>query len=632
MAIRLSVPGRSCSIALALALFVPGCAHARSSSRRPARTITPGAPIARAAFDSQIVTGTGPTVTLRGLASLDVASDVASSYAPSSSPPRRPPAPAANALDPPASNDAVVATRATTARTLRDRFADTINVKDFGAVGDGVANDTPAIAAAVALAKSYPGGADVYLPAGTYAVTTIDLTSATPQWYRQVRLVGAGRFATRIIAFVAGRILVDMVGRNHSSIAHLQIDSSRHTSHAGLLLARSTTSFNCNNNTFEDVWVTGSYSKSAVISIACESTRWIASRFENTNVSAQHTTFYTSWRDDINISSAHGGTIAPGPNTDNSMIAVEFYAPFSDAHPLVFAGAASYRMFGCSLIAGKASGVHLATYRIDQDGPLARVFNGPIDWFGCHFEVYGQNNAAHWIDAGGGTSYLVGLHSYGGYYNEYNALAGAGAILDFDRTDPDERPVLQGLMWTPFEIAPGPGGVHFAYVYGVSASSIAFRANANDGVFIALGFIADSAVTAHSVAAHTVANGRIETFGAAPPTVGTWSVGAIRHNTHLGPGKPLGWACTNSGTLGRLNRGATRGSCARGSNVLLVNSSNELVPGQVIAVAGLAGFRIVAGISGTAVYLGSRCDISVHEAVVEFVSAKFIPLPTLGSH
>jgi hypothetical protein len=63
-------------------------------------------------------------------------------------------------------SSSVTATGSTTARTLANRFADVVNVKDFGAVGDGVADDTAAIQAAVAAS----GGKTIFFPTGTYIV------------------------------------------------------------------------------------------------------------------------------------------------------------------------------------------------------------------------------------------------------------------------------------------------------------------------------------------------------------------------------------------------------------------------------------------------------------------------------
>lgn len=50
-------------------------------------------------------------------------------------------------------------------RMLKDRFADVVNVKDFGAKGDGVTDDTEAIQAAVTSNKS------IFFPAGRYRCT-----------------------------------------------------------------------------------------------------------------------------------------------------------------------------------------------------------------------------------------------------------------------------------------------------------------------------------------------------------------------------------------------------------------------------------------------------------------------------
>jgi hypothetical protein len=57
------------------------------------------------------------------------------------------------------------------ARSAQAKMRDTVSVKDFGAVGDGVADDAAAIQAAIDFVKTQTGGI-VFFPAGRYRITT----------------------------------------------------------------------------------------------------------------------------------------------------------------------------------------------------------------------------------------------------------------------------------------------------------------------------------------------------------------------------------------------------------------------------------------------------------------------------
>jgi hypothetical protein len=97
------------------------------------------------------------------------------------------------------------ATGAPTPRTMPNRLAEVVNVKDFGAAGDASTDDTAAIQAALNAAYgsssspngSFPGSMKnraVFFPAGYYKITR----ALTLKSVMGAHIFGAGRFATTI--------------------------------------------------------------------------------------------------------------------------------------------------------------------------------------------------------------------------------------------------------------------------------------------------------------------------------------------------------------------------------------------------------------------------------------------------
>ncbi|MDO5531068.1 glycosyl hydrolase family 28-related protein [Sutterella sp.] len=127
------------------------------------------------------------------------------------------------------SNRVATASGSTVQRTLGERFADVVNVKDFGAVGDGETDDTAAIQAAIDRAESV-GGGTVLLPAGTYLATSITLKGG-------VYVVGGGYDVTQLkqIAGTNGDFVKtdgfdESAELLHFGLSNLEIDGSYLTS------------------------------------------------------------------------------------------------------------------------------------------------------------------------------------------------------------------------------------------------------------------------------------------------------------------------------------------------------------------------------------------------------------------
>jgi pectate lyase-like protein len=134
--------------------------------------------------------------------------------------------------DTPFTSFAFRATGAPTPRTMPDRLADVVNVKEFGALGNGSNDDQPAIQAAFNAAfttAGVPNGTNSYLnrevffPAGNYVLRNpITLTQV-----QGAKITGAGKQSTFLQNTVGGGGAVFVTnGFQNSHIAHLTLQSA----------------------------------------------------------------------------------------------------------------------------------------------------------------------------------------------------------------------------------------------------------------------------------------------------------------------------------------------------------------------------------------------------------------------
>jgi parallel beta-helix repeat protein len=110
------------------------------------------------------------------------------------------------------------------------------------------------------------------------------------------------------------------------------------------------------------------------------------------------------------------------------------------------------------------------------------------------------------------------------------------------------------------------------------------------------------------------------------PTTGHYGVGDTITNIAPVAGGKMGWVCTTAGTFGTLV-GVT-GSITSGTTLLTVNTTAGLTKYDYINIAGVTGPKRIQGIVGLVVTLSSNADATVVAAAVSFPAPV---LKTFGS-
>lgn len=122
-----------------------------------------------------------------------------------------------------------------TSRLLQDKFREiALSVKDFGAVGNGVADDTAAIQKAISRAIAI-GGGTVFVPFGTFLTSSaLLMTSATG-----VRIVGVG--AQSIIKLTSGSAnIFTLTSCVSCSVENMKLTHSSSTTGAAIAMSATT--------------------------------------------------------------------------------------------------------------------------------------------------------------------------------------------------------------------------------------------------------------------------------------------------------------------------------------------------------------------------------------------------------
>lgn len=160
-------------------------------------------------------------------------------------------------------------------RTVSDRLAQTVCVKDFGAVGDGVTDDTAAFNLMTAFIRSELDAtaartvsACVVIPRGRYSISTWDLTALTG---RQVDIHGEGAV---ILARTAGKNVIDCTNSRWLRFHDLTIYSpSTVIARSAIQMGPNAVGTACGNNLLENVFMTGHYTVAPFLNLGAETTQ-----------------------------------------------------------------------------------------------------------------------------------------------------------------------------------------------------------------------------------------------------------------------------------------------------------------------------------------------------------------------
>ena len=183
-----------------------------------------------------------------------------------------------------------ISTNSTTPRTLAARGADVINVKDFGAVGDGTIDDAGAINAAFTEARTILAGGsaafngiEVHFPYGVYNLTSAGINATGLNTYPFTVPVAITGDGATIKCSIGSAACFDMLGDSDVHVHGILIRGVGNgvtNPTTGIQMGR-ISSHNSDRNVMTNTEVTGSFTQGACVNLGAETTLWSHVQCEN---------------------------------------------------------------------------------------------------------------------------------------------------------------------------------------------------------------------------------------------------------------------------------------------------------------------------------------------------------------
>lgn len=516
-------------------------------------------------------------------------------------------------------------------RNGQEKFNEIVSVKDFGAVGDGVTDDSAAFNAAIAYFDGLAGnrGGTIYVPPGIY-LAKIDASKAAADFEHWINIRGAGKGAVQIRPTATGDIIINMVGRNQMMISDLTVYAGdTYQAYAGIVMARRVSSPNCNKNALVNVDIIGNYSGALMFSVAAESC-W----FENCKftVSSGGSNIALICGNDpaapnVNLVVPGIGDLQANANTNNYYVNCEFTSN-QPGDICVLSKGGAHTFDGCTFLGYALD--HLIKF-CDPDGG---IIGGNYTFSNCHYEGLTATGSIFWIDVTAGT-YLYGLVDV----NSRIVITAGATYLDYDRADNSKLLILDGCNLAPaksLDVAQVGINCHCDIATNCRFDFIGMRSSSVINVFLLAEYcdIKGNRINAYRAEYSTI---QVPDGFTAAPTYGCYAKGTFIKNvgdlaaaTPMASGNPMGWILKIGGSV-ETGPGGTTVNTVNGSNkVTTAAPGYPFYEGARVYINTL-GYTMIRKIIGQDYYLLTTMGVTGNTPI-NFsgdVAGKFLTAPNI---